>query len=468
MRKWVTMLLRGLLLLSSFQSVKAEVTQTPTPSQTTCQDCSCIDVNVLLNQLAANITNLSLTIGQKESKLENLHREWEATKNTSILFEIVRLKDEIRLLTNELKYLERQRLSLELVQNYTVETPYGRKVLNYKLPSESAIVQEHIKKVHPVRTDVDLAWFIAYYRQAAELTFTVVVQTDIKMKELLKKVKAGNYTEETIEEIFTLLDRREKLWEEIYKFAEEKEKLQTLQTLKETGRKQTLIASTTGLEPLAIHFGGIAEGYNCGLCSEPAPALPGVYSQYDADQAPYVRYLYFSPAAVWVGIYESSTPNRATFWGDYCTYDFPDTGTDFKKYWDQAVWLHPALPYIGGSIQIKLFYSGSAYNPETLSYQESNIIWQVECNNGGCWVVTNCLKPLQDPDVTHYNGFYKLYLNTPYLVCCGGGDVGSSCKWANRHCNGCFAPDSARSQNFAICTREEYGNQCGWDWVLRW
>ncbi|NJE47750.1 hypothetical protein E3E35_10160 [Thermococcus sp. GR7] len=146
MRKWVTMLLLGLLLLGGFQTVQAEATQTTNQVQATCQDCSCIDVNVLLNNLTANITNLTNTIKQKKSELKTLYEEWSATKNTSVLFEIVKLKDEIRLLTNELEYLERQKLSLEIVQNYTVQTPYGRKILYYKLPSESAIVQEHIKK----------------------------------------------------------------------------------------------------------------------------------------------------------------------------------------------------------------------------------------------------------------------------------------------------------------------------------
>ncbi|WP_297093475.1 hypothetical protein [Thermococcus sp.] len=473
MRKWAAMLLLGVLLLSSVQTVKAGTTQTTNQAQT-CQGCSCINVNALLDNLTANITNLTHAIDQKKLKLEKLYEKWNTTKNTSILFEIVRLKDEIRLLTNELQYLERQKLSLQLVQNYTVETPYGRKVLNYKLPPESTIVQEHVKKVHPVRTDVDLAWFIAYYRQAAELTFTGVVQTDMRMRELLKKVEAGNYTEETIHEILTLLDRREKLWREIYKFAEEKEKLQTLKTLKETGRKQTLIGATTGVEPLAIDT-GIAEGCFCSYlhCYNSygtASPLPGVIHPLDASEAPYVYYRDFHPVAVWVGIYQSGSPDRDYFWGEYCTYEFPQTGTDFRKYWDEAVNIHPGSQFQDfGSIQIKLFYNGWAYNPnEGNQLQESNIIWQVECNKYGCWVVTNYLKPLSNPDVPHYYEYYKLYTNTPYLSCCGCGDIGNTCKWANRHCGGCFAPDQARSQNFAICTREEYGDQCGWDWVVKW
>jgi len=465
------MLLLGLLLLSGFQTVKAKATQTTSQAQTTCQDCSCIDVNVLLNNLTANITNLTNTIGQKKLELKTLYKEWSATKNTSVLFEIVKLKDEIRLLTNELKYLERQKLSLQLVQNYTVQTPYGRKILYYKLPPESTIVQEHVKKVHPVRADVYLEWFIAYYRQAAELTFTEVVQTDMRMRELLKKVEAGNYTEETVNEIFALLDKREKLWSEIYNFAKEKEKLQTMQTLKETGRKQTLIASATGIEPLAINFGGIAQGDSCYsiYCNlyGTSPPLPGVSDPKYASSAPHVYYKYFYPVAVWVGIYESLSPRNDTYWGEYCTYDFPSTDTDFKKYWDQAVWLHSALPYIG-SIQVKLFYVGIAYNPETGNYQESNIIWQVECNNNGCWIINYRLKPLSDPDVSHYYEYYKLYINTPWLACCKNGDVGSTCKWANRHCGGCFAPDASRSQNFVVCTQEEYGSQCGSRWIVKW
>ncbi|ASJ12865.1 hypothetical protein [Thermococcus thioreducens] len=469
MRKWVTMLLLGLLLLSGFQTVQAEATQTTNRDQSTCQDCSCINVNVLLNNLTANITNLTHTVGQKKLELETLYEEWSAAKNTSVLFEIVKLKDEIRLLTNELKYLERQKLSLQLVQNYTLQTPYGRKVLYYKLPSEGTIVQEHIKKVHPVRTEVDLEWFIAYYRQAAELTFTEVVQTDMRMRELLKKVKAGNYTEETLREIFTLLDRREKLWSEIYMFAEEKEKLQTLQALKETGRKQTLIASATGIEPLAINFGGINTGVPCSSCPSPLPPLPGVGDPKYASNAPLVRYTYFSPVTVWVGIYLSTTPDVDNFWGQYCTYEFPQTSTDVKKYWDRAVEL--TAPYLGqyfyerGSIQVKLFYEGQAYN--LVSYQESNLIWQFDCNKTGCWVINYRLKLLHNPSASYFNKYYKLYVNTAWLACCKNGDVGSTCKWANRHCGGCFAQDAAATQNFVICTKEEYGDQCGWDWITK-
>ncbi|WP_198362095.1 hypothetical protein [Thermococcus pacificus] len=354
------MLLLGIPLLSSVQTVKAGTTQTTNQAHT-CQSCSCIDVNTLLDNLTANITNLTHTIDQKKLRLEKLYEKWNTTKNMSILFEIVMQKDEIRLLTNELKYLKRQKLSLQLVQNYTVQTPYGRKILYYKPPPESTIVQEHVKKVHPVRSDVDLAWFIAYYRQAAELTFTEVVQTDMRMRELLKKVEAGNYTEETINEILTLLDKREKLWREIYKFAEEKEKLQTLKTLKETGRKQTLIKAATGVEPLAIKFGGIAKGCFCSYlhCYNSygtAPPLPGVIHPLDASEAPYMYYREFYPVVLWVGMYTSSEPDVNHFWGDYCTYEFPSTGTDFEKYWNRAIEL--GLQTFG-SIQIKLFYEGA-------------------------------------------------------------------------------------------------------------
>ncbi|NJE61419.1 hypothetical protein [Thermococcus sp. 21S7] len=485
MRKWVTMLLLGLLFLSGFHTVKAEATQTTSQVQTSCQDCSCIDVNVLLSNLTANITNLTNTIGQKRLKLKTLYGEWSVTKNTSVLFEIVKLKDEIRLLTNELKYLERQKLSLQLAQNYTVQTPYGKKILYYKLPSESTIVQEHIKKVHPVRTDVDLEWFIAYYRQAAELTFTEVVQTDMRMRELLKKVEAGNYTDDTISEIFTLLDKREKLWNEIYRFTEEKEKLQTIQTLRETGRKQILIASATGVEPLAINFGGIAQGDSCSesICMDAyglAPPLPGVFNKAYASSAPVVHYTYISPVAVWVGIYESSIPNKDYYWGQYCTYDFPKSSTDFKKYWDRAVQLYPALPDIGGSMEIKLFYRGWAYNtnsnpvPHSTAgmstgssngrFQESNLIWQVECNKNGCWVVSYYQLPLSNPGTSHSDIYVRLYINFQWLRdrCCKGGDVGNMCKWANGHCGGCFAPDESASQNFPIVDRNT------WQYIVRW
>ncbi|ACJ15714.1 hypothetical protein TON_0229 [Thermococcus onnurineus NA1] len=476
MRKWITMLLLGILFLSSFQTVKAEATQTTNQVPTTCQSCSCVDVEALLSQVLVNISTLSFEIEQKNAELQKLYMGWNTTKNVSILSEIVRIEDEVRVLTNKLKFLERQKLSIELIKKYTIKTPYGIKILYYKLPSESALVQEYMEKVHPVRTDVDLTWFIAYYRQAAELTFTEYVQTDMRLRELLKIVNSGNYTQEHVREILDLLEQRRMLWNEIYSYAEEKEKLETIQALKEAGWKQTLVASAIGIEPLAINFGGIAEGESCFsiFCNwnygykDP---LPGVDDPKYADSAPLVHYSSFYPVAVWVGIYESTTPNKDYFWGQYCTYDFPQTNTDFRKYWDRAVDLHPGTQFQDfGSIQIKLFYDGWAYNPnEGNQLQESNIIWQVECNKSGCWVVTNYLKPLPDPDAAYYaDKYYKLYVNKYWLECCKYGDVGSSCKWANTHCGGCFAPDQARSQNFVVCTRDTYGSLCGWDWVVKW
>ncbi len=107
-------------------------------------------------------------------------------------------------------------------------------------------------------------------------------------------------------------------------------------------------------------------------------------------------------------------------------------------------------------IQIKYFYSGQAYNPYTGSYQKAVLIWQFDCDEGGCFL-TSYNPHLPDPNNPTYIPYvyttllrvdwYNLYDN-----CCYGPD-NPECNWANGHCYGCFAPDDSASQNFAWVDR---------------
>jgi len=476
MQRWVVLFVVGALFLSSFAFAEEfqEVERVPVSSGicSACSSCQGFDVDKALSEINLKIENLTRLINQNEAELQKLYTELNRTKSVETLEKIVKLEDEVQLLKSELEAYKRQKLSLELVKKYTRKTPYGVEVLYYRLPREDVLVRQYIEKVHPVRKDVDLEWFIAFYRQAGELTFDEYIETDMKLKETIKEIKAGNAT---VEDALGLIEKKKQIWDRIYAYLEERDKLQTLKKLKELGRKQTIM-KTAGIQPLAYNFGGINEGSSCLSVTcyfdyGDKDTLPGVNDPSNAESAPLVYYSFFYPVAVWVGLYDSSSPNATKFWGEYCTYEFPSTSTDVKKYWDWAVEKANSRGFYSfkdaGSIQVKLFYDGSAYNPKEGTYQESNIIWQFECNKTGCWVINYRLKLLSEPDLGHYAEYYKLYVYAGVLSCCKNGDVGSFCKWANRHCGGCFAPDESKSQNFVICTRDEYGSQCGWDWIIK-
>lgn len=461
MRRWVVLFMIGLLFLSSFgfagQFQEVKNSQVPKPAGTCGAYSSCQDFNVeeSLVEVNARIENLTKVINQKEAELHKLYAELKGSKSIETLEKIIKLEDEIQSLKHELKAFERRKFSLELIKKYTRKTPYGLQVLYYRLPKENELVKQYVEKVNPVRKDVDLDWFIAYFRQAGELTFDEYIETDMKLREVLKEVKTGNAT---INDALELVEKRKRIWDRIYGYMEERDKLQTLKKLKELGKQQTIM-KTIGIEPLAYNFGGINEG---SLCLSTVCYLNYGYkntlpSVHDTNPPEPVYYTVFSPVAVWVGIYQSSIPNVTYFWGEYCTYEFPSTSTDVKKYWDKAVELHPGSQFEDfGSIQVKLFYDGIAYNPKEESYQESNIIWEFNCNSTGCWLARNRPELLSPPDATYRNQEYMLYVYARVLACCSGGDVSSlTCKWANRHCGGCFAPDESASQNFAFVARDK-------------
>ncbi|WP_456396529.1 hypothetical protein [Thermococcus sp.] len=465
MRRWIVLGIIGFLVFGSFVSA-GDV-------------CQGFDVDRTLSDVNLKIQNLTGVINQKEADLQELY----ATFNGSLeaLERIVKLEDEVQELRSEREAYERQKLSLELIKRYTVKTPHGLQVLYYNLPK--GLVKEYVEKIHPVRKNVDLDWLVAYYRQAGELTFDEYIEVDSRLREA---VKAGK-----VDEALNLLQKRKQIREEIYAFAREKSKLETLQKLKTLGEQQTIMKKL-GIEPLSSSlksdfgwYDGWGERY--GNCNSGYIPVCGRYSLKSwlpesgedwGENPVYFRNLH--SAAVWVGIYTTSEPSYSSFEAQYCTHEFFSTSEDggIRTYWNRAVNLMESEGYTGfgnyGSIQIKYFYTGEAYNsrPSDRSYQKANLIFQFECNRYACWISSYHpqLPNPSDADNIPATGDYSLYINARWLYgnCCIGPD-NPECNWANGHCHGCFAPDESASQNFAwvnldyrICVwpPERYGQRC--------
>ena len=232
-----------------------------------CSSCQDFDVDKALSEVNEKIENLTKVINQKEAELQKLYAELNRTKSIETLEKIIKLEDEARVLGSELEFYKRRKLGLELLKEYTRNAACGLQVLYYRLPREDELVKQYIEKVHPVRKDVDLDWFIAYYRQAGELTFDEYIETDMKLREALKEVKTGNAT---INDALELVEKRKRIWDRVYAYLEERDKLQTLKRLKELGKQQTIL-KTIGIQPLAIsnivYHNEIGTKYPCSTVS---------------------------------------------------------------------------------------------------------------------------------------------------------------------------------------------------------
>ncbi|HIH72173.1 MAG TPA: hypothetical protein HA300_02205 [Thermococcaceae archaeon] len=454
----------GLLVFSSFGFVFAQESfrevknsQVPVSSEacSACSSCRDFDVDKALGEVNLKIENLTKLINQKEAELQGLYAELNKTKSVETLEKIVKLEDEAQLLKSDLEFYKRQELSLELIKKYTRRTPYGVEVLYYRLPREDELVREYIEKVHSVRKDVDLKWFIAFYRQAGELTFDEYVVTDMKLREVIKEIKAGNAT---VEDALKLIRQRKEIWDRIYAYLEERDKLQTFKNLKELGRKQTIM-KTMGIEPYGIYsnvtyYNELGVKYSCaeiiidGIPYCGANPLKQTLPSYTYPGTPSFKDL--TPIAVWVGVYSSSEPNTDYYLGEFCTYTFKKE-SKLHEYWELAKYYDSRAK----SVQIKYFYDGIAYNPSTGEYQIANLIWQFECNSAtNCWV-TSYRPRLPDPNdpLTIPNGEYVIRVFSRALRsnCCRSSsshDNPYGCHWSNGHCNACFAPDDSASQNF--------------------
>jgi len=140
----------------------------------------------------AKIENLTKAINQKEAELQKLYAELDRTKSVETLEKIVKLEREVQGLRILLATYQADMGRLNFIKNYTRKTAYGVQILYYQLPKESEVLKEYIRKVNPIRKDVDLEWFQGYYLQAKELIMYKRLLADVEIKKKLEELKKSN------------------------------------------------------------------------------------------------------------------------------------------------------------------------------------------------------------------------------------------------------------------------------------
>jgi hypothetical protein len=470
MQRLVASLLLSLLVLSSFGFVfagdvweKSNIQPSASPGTcNTCNSCQDFDIDKALSEVNAKIENLTRVINQKEAELQGLYVELNKTKSVGTLEKIIKLEDEVQGLKIFLATYKADEERLIFFKRYTRKTPYGLQILYYQLPMESEVLKEYIEKVKPVREDVDLEWFQGYYLQAKELIMYKRALTDVEIKKKLEELKKdqSNINDEDIQYILKRLDKMKVLQEKLNTHIIDSTILDEYIKLRTLGRQQVIKSQIITPLSTPTNYGGLPIGYSCGSCATPKPILSydqGIPGEHTLG---YATFYNLQPIGVWVGMYLSSSPDEDYYWGMYCTEYFPSTNslsTIKAVYWEHAVDLaYDISPEFGedfensGSIQIKFFYDGTAYNYFSTpnEYQVANLIYQYNCNKNGCYK-SRILRALPSNPQYHPTPYStELYIYVRVLACCNGGLVGSSCKWANRHCSSCFAPDESKSQNF--------------------
>jgi len=473
MQKWIVLGIIGLLVFGNLVFAggwEESDLQVSAGSKTcnTCNSCQEFDVDKALSEVNAEIENLTKVINQKEAELRKFYAELNRTKSVEILEKIVKLEREVQGLKILLATYQADKERLIFFKKYTRKTLYGLQILYYQLPKESEVLKEYIQKVHPVKRDVDLEWFQGYYLQAKELIMYKRLLADVEIKkklEELKKSNQSNVNDEDTQYILKRLDKMKALQEKLNTHIIDSAILDEYLNLRLLGRQQVIKSQV--ISPLSTNYGGLPVGYlccsddpyYCSLCEYPKQILSdNFYVSPWTHTDGYATFYNLQPIAVWVGMYLSSTPDEDYYWGMYCTEYFPSTNslsTIKAIYWERAVdYAYDISPEFGedfensGSIQIKFFYDGTAYNYFTGEYQTANLIYQYDCNKNGCYK-SPILDPLPSNPQSHPSPYTEtLYIYVKVLACCNGGLVGSSCKWANRHCDSCFAPDGSKSQNF--------------------
>ncbi|NJE13675.1 hypothetical protein [Thermococcus sp. LS2] len=289
MQRWVVLGIIGLLVFSSFGFVFAQESFQEVKSLQVrtekCESCFCqdFDVDKALGDVNARIENLTKVINQKEAELQKLYAELNKTKSIETLEKIVKLEREVQGLKIFLATYQADKEKLIFFKKYTRKTPYGLQILYYQLPKESEVLKEYIKKVHPVRKDVDLEWFQGYYLQAKELIMYKRLLADVEIKrklEELKKNNQSNLNDEDIQYILKRLDKIKALQEKLNTRIVDSALLEEYLRLRETGKQQTLLQSAT-VTPLVINYGGLPKGYlccpddpyYCSLCEYPKQIL---------------------------------------------------------------------------------------------------------------------------------------------------------------------------------------------------
>lgn len=309
------------------------------------------------------------------------------------------------------------------------------------------------------RKQLTIEDLINYYYDASDFIVNELGEIDFKLDEFLSKEDGVPLRDSDIQEIMSMLKRENILRANLNKYLRKANYLSTIMSLKKIGRQQTLLKTVS---PLGINFGGIRLGSLCWAFY--CDFYYGTKEPLAPEGERFVTTTFYAKkVAVWIGMYSTSIPNVNYKIGDLCTYEFPYSNSEsviHQKYWNMAYQKakEAGIENKLKSIQIKFFYEGIAFNPQTGEWQQANLIFQYECDSNHCWRSTGNEKLPYRPDLPgerHFEG--KVRVEKYYLKtnggCCYGGDVGgmwcTEAKWANRHCKGCFAPDASGSQNFA-------------------
>lgn len=458
MRKWVVLGIVGLLVFGNLVFAGGwdeSDLQVSAGSKTcnTCNSCQEFDVDKVLNEVNLEIENLTRVINQKGAELQGLYQKAKISPTNESLDRILMLETELAYKRADLLFYQAQKQQVEMYKKYTRKTSYGVEVLYYKLPKKDEIVEELTNEINPAVEDPDFDWFISAYLQAYEMTGFELLEKLFELRNLIEKAKKG---EASIEDLMKWKAEFKKLEAKRDHYGLKYSELDTLQELYMRGRYQTILKSA--LVQLSSISWGIPQyqGESCWpswwYCpskeeplieespSEPTSWWDWVIGTYYMDA--------FEPVLVWVGIYSSETPNRDYFIGEECTTEFPEwhRGWEVRKYWNDLVDDYPDMR----SIQVKLFYTAKL---PSRGYKRYGMIWLYNCNEDECWLTSINEYLPSEPNIGPPDGYYDI-VTTPNakLSCCKtcpyGGSC-TSCRWCNRHCDGCFACDPTGRQYFA-------------------
>jgi len=461
MRRWVVLFMVGVLFLSNFgfagQFQEVKDSQVPVNSGTcgACSSCQDFDVGKALVEVNLKIENLTRIINQKEAELQKLYAEFNRTKSIKTLEKIVKLEDDIQLLKSEREFYKRQKIIGRILNRYS-----GKNL--YTIYDSRVIIDNYTKEVQKllpmmnktIETPSELA---ELYWNLAQDTFNEIMTLETNLQIIFKKL---NKKQDLSVYIPPFLKEKRKLWNKIYQYLRKRDELYTYAALEKTRREQIPRIGMFGIVPLSsspspwecwVTSGGVhvcreiekGEVVNC--CPDPLGHPLG-------DGTNFVN---LRPSAVWIGMYSDTYPSGDSHVADYCLYKFPSSNTPsviFETY-------KPYVDYMSGkynlnirSIQIKFFYTATAYNMEVHTYQQTHLIFQYNCymSTGYCQPSASWLRELPaNPQNPPYSMVTNLMVWPYVLACKYKGDCGLACEWANGHCRGCFAPDDTASQYFA-------------------
>ncbi len=407
----------------------------------------------------AKIENLTEVINQKEAELQKLYAELNRTKSVETLEKIVKLEDEVQLLRSELEFYKRQKTVKEILKRYqrNLYTTYDTKAIvnNYTTDIQRLLPANRINR--KIKTSSDIA---GLYWYLAEDTFNKIMDLEYELQTTFEKIKNN---QASINNALQIIKEKRKLWNEIYQYLRKRDELYAYEALEETRRNQILYNTMIGIVPLSstpspwecwkkTENGNIVyvcreirKGEVVSCCPDPLghPLGDGT------------RFINLRPAVVWIGMYSDTYPSGSSHVADYCLYKFPSSNNPsviFETYKPYVDYMSRKYNLNIRSIQIKFFYTATAYNREAHVYQQTHLIFQYNCymSTGYCHPSKSWLRELPtNPQNPPYSMVTNLMVWPYVLACKYKGDCGLACEWANAHCRGCFAPDDTASQYFA-------------------